>query len=140
MNIGTACIYDGYCLLWFITAGADMSMVHVQDLVRPLVEDESQKKERRKLDKFITLSVQQISGTQQQVPHQKHRALLIDSHCSCWIDPAHRLLLPSWASQINDTLTQHIMHAQLNVSSSDHAHLRMTSGCTHSQVPFVSLH
>ncbi|BDA44382.1 Nucleoporin GLE1 [Coccomyxa sp. Obi] len=38
-----------------------------EDLVRPLVEDESQKKERRKLDKFITLNVQQISGTQQQV-------------------------------------------------------------------------
>lgn len=39
----------------------------VQDLVRPFVQDDSQKKERRKLDKFITLNVQQISGTQQQV-------------------------------------------------------------------------
>ena len=35
--------------------------------MRPLVADESQKKERRKLDRFITLNVQQISGTQQQV-------------------------------------------------------------------------
>ena len=39
----------------------------VQDLVRPLVADEAQKRERRKLDKFVTLNVQQISGTQQQV-------------------------------------------------------------------------
>ena len=41
---------------------------HGQDLVRPLAEDEGQKRERRKLDKFVTLNVQQISGTQQQVP------------------------------------------------------------------------
>ncbi len=66
---------------------AEISMTHVQDLVRPLVEDESQKKERRKLDKFITLSVQQISGTQQQVhcPHLYlfgHNFLLHPSHCS----------------------------------------------------------
>lgn len=42
-------------------------VMRMQDLVQPLVKDESQKKERRKLDKFITLNVQQISGTQQQV-------------------------------------------------------------------------
>ena len=35
--------------------------------MRPLVADEAQKRERRKLDKFVTLNVQQISGTQQQV-------------------------------------------------------------------------
>ncbi len=53
--------------------------MHMQDLVRPLVEDESQKKERRKLDKFITLNVQQISGTQQQVvlSTSHHTAVLI---------------------------------------------------------------
>jgi hypothetical protein len=38
------------------------------------VEDTAQKRERRKLDKFITLNVQQISGTQQQVT-AKARAL-----------------------------------------------------------------
>lgn len=54
-------------------------IMHMQDLVRPLVEDESQKKERRKLDKFITLNVQQISGTQQQVvlSTSHHTAVLI---------------------------------------------------------------
>lgn len=32
-----------------------------------LMEDDSQRKERRRVDKFITLQVQQISATQQQV-------------------------------------------------------------------------
>ena len=39
----------------------------VQAEAKGLTEDESQRKERRKVDKFITLQVQQISATQQQV-------------------------------------------------------------------------
>lgn len=35
-----------------------------------LTEDESQKKARRRVDKFMTLQVQQISATQQQASHQ----------------------------------------------------------------------
>ena len=41
----------------------------MQAEAKGLKEDESQRKERRRVDKFITLQVQQISATQQQARH-----------------------------------------------------------------------
>ena len=41
----------------------------MQAEAKALKEDESQRKERRRVDKFITLQVQQISATQQQARH-----------------------------------------------------------------------
>ncbi len=49
-----------------------------------LVEDESQRKERRRVDKFITLQVQQIFAAQQQARHPSHMCrLLSQSWSSC---------------------------------------------------------
>ena len=46
----------------------------LQAEAKGLIKDDSQKKERRRVDKFITLQVQQISATQQQVgcEHSPH--------------------------------------------------------------------
>ena len=41
----------------------------MQAEAKGLREDEGQRKERRRVDKFITLQVQQISATQQQARH-----------------------------------------------------------------------
>ena len=41
----------------------------MQAEAKGLIEDEGQRKERRRVDKFITLQVQQISATQQQARH-----------------------------------------------------------------------
>lgn len=46
-----------------------------QDRIRPFVEDRSMRDVRRSIDKFVTLNVQQISATLEQV-HAKARALL----------------------------------------------------------------
>ena len=47
-----------------------------------LKEDESQRKERRRVDKFITLQVQQISATQQQAGYHS-LTLMLPSSCCC---------------------------------------------------------
>ena len=39
----------------------------VQDLVRPFVEDRAMKDKKRSIDKFVTLNVQQIAATLEQV-------------------------------------------------------------------------
>ncbi len=43
-----------------------MVSIPLQAEAKALIDDESQKKERRRVDKFMTLQVQQISATQQQ--------------------------------------------------------------------------
>lgn len=48
----------------------------VQAEAKGLMEDEGQRKERRRVDKFITLQVQQISATQQQAGHCSHPSKL----------------------------------------------------------------
>ena len=39
----------------------------MQDLVRPFVEDRAMKDKKRSIDKFVTLNVQQIAATLEQV-------------------------------------------------------------------------
>jgi len=54
-------------------AAAHRRRARAQEAVAGLLADEAQKRERRQLDKFVKLNVQQISGTQQQARRPPRR-------------------------------------------------------------------
>ncbi len=65
-----------------------------QEAVRAFATADAQKRERRQLEKFVKLNVQQISGTQQQVGASSCCLVwpISDSHLSC--RDASCMLLP----------------------------------------------